>query len=193
VNKNTRSFMFSSSDSPDRTLSHELKRCSTCKRSSARDLLHFTLCDKTCDACCLKKRKYRFYTRKTAPLREDDERKRRLTANESRKCSTCKCWKKIECFESMFRKTCVQCLQSRQLARHRAKYTESNYADVESPQVFGERGCEVNNSLLNRMVVLRFEEKILPEALQLFGSYQTTHLTPHSVYASWPDLPDLTS
>ena len=125
--------------------SHELSRCSTCKRSSAREL-EFTLCEKTCDACCLKKRKHRFYAKRIAPLYEDDETKRQTRANEVRKCSTCKCWKNIGSFESIGRKTCMQCLQSRQLARTRAKCSERNSTTVaESAQVICTQSFGVNS------------------------------------------------
>jgi len=141
----TKGVMWSSTDSPVLPCSHELSRCSTCKRSSAREL-EFTLCEKTCDACCLKKRKHRFYTKRIAPLYEDDETKRQTRANEVRKCSTCKCWKNIGNFESIGRKTCMQCLQSRQLARTRAKCSERNSTTVaESAQVICTQSFGVNS------------------------------------------------
>lgn len=148
--------MWPSTDSPLRRWSHELSRCSTCKRTGASEL-DFTLCDKTCDACCLKKRKYRLYAKQIAPLYEEDETKRRC-ANESRKCSTCKCWRNIEDFENISRKTCIQCLQSRQLARARAKCTESNgAAAAELTRVFSTQGFGVNSWLVEDTThMLRF-------------------------------------
>ena len=147
--------------------SHEMSRCSTCKRCSAREL-DFTLCEKTCDACCLKKRKYRFY-RKHAALLYENETKRPRCANELRKCSSCKCWKNIENFEKIGRRTCMQCLQSRRLARTHAKCTESNGSNVaESAQVICTESSRANSWLvLDTMDMLIFKENDAPAAPRL--------------------------
>lgn len=103
--------------------SHEPVRCSTCKRSSARNE-DFTLCNKTCDACCLRKRQARFNARRTALSDEKEENGERGTCvdlsvrlAEPRICSTCKCLRRGVDFESALRKTCARCLRSRRLAR----------------------------------------------------------------------------
>ena len=110
---------------------HALVRCSTCKRSRARDA-HFTLCDKTCDACCLRKRQARSNARRKDRKEKEGriERSRGLVRRltESRICSTCKCLRRGVDFERATRKTCMRCLQSRQLRRLRMK--RAQHADA---------------------------------------------------------------
>jgi len=87
------------------------RKCTTCKRKKTYGEV-FTYGDKTCDACCLTKRKRRARARKSARVL-----KRSNVHETIRTCSSCKCARNAGKFANATRKTCSTCLEKRRVKR----------------------------------------------------------------------------
>ena len=87
------------------------QKCTTCKRKKT-NVEVFTFGDKTCDACCLTKRKRRTRVRKSANVLK------RVNLHETKRtCSSCKCVRPDGKFADATKKTCSMCLEKRRVKR----------------------------------------------------------------------------